>query len=220
MGQRALSLIKACPVIIGEEKKALFRLLSSLSIAAKEYYFLNEHSTKQDLSAMVEACKSKDAVLLSDCGTPAFCDPGAELVFACRSQNIPVLSVPGPSSLGAFISVCGEKLDHFFFRGFLPAKKEAREYELKTLVKTKIPIVLMDTPYRLHSLLGSLGRHCSKDRLFVLGLQLGDSRAEKIYRGNIRELRAELKAAGISKAAFLVLIMPQSRRAKPLRSAP
>ena len=43
---------------------------------------MNEHSTDQDVLELRELCRTLKVALVSDCGTPGFCDPGARLVAA------------------------------------------------------------------------------------------------------------------------------------------
>jgi 16S rRNA (cytidine1402-2'-O)-methyltransferase len=54
------------------------------------------------------------------------------------------------------LSLSGLDLKEFYFRGFLPANNEKRRQELINLKKIKVPLVLMDTPYRFRALLEDL----------------------------------------------------------------
>ena len=74
---------------------------------------LNEHSDARDVQHFVSECRTKKVALVSDCGTPGFCDPGADLVKACVSAGIEVHAVPGASSLMTLLSICGERVDQF-----------------------------------------------------------------------------------------------------------
>ena len=97
---RALETLKAADLYIGEERKPMFRLLKELGVETpKNYELLNEHSEKNDIKNLAALCKDQKAVLVTDCGTPGFSDPGAELVNECRKMGIEVTSNPGPSSL-------------------------------------------------------------------------------------------------------------------------
>ena len=91
-----------------------------------------------------------------------------------------MISVPGPSSLTSFISICGIKLERFLFLGFLPQKENLRNKELNKInliLNSKIdhyPIILMDTPYRLINLL-TLCKNTPHQTLITLALNLGSS---------------------------------------------
>src|SRR5690606_7250948 len=102
-------------------------------------------------------------------------------------ERIEVKSVPGPSSLMAFLSVCGEELNEFYFKGFLSQKTEERQRQIEELKRTmKVPVVLMDTPYRLKRLLSDLQSHWSSATL-ILGCQLGFD-DETVLKGTAAEV--------------------------------
>lgn len=183
---RALEVLKSAELVIGEELKALRPILKAAGVMAPAMEQLNEHSTAQDIEFLLGECREKSVALVSDCGTPGFCDPGADLVAACRKAGVPVLAVPGPSSLMALLSVAGVRVDQFVFAGFLPAKSVEREAVLKSLVKEKRPIVLLETPYRCEQLVKDLAQHFSV-RECVLGLNLTQA-SERVVKTRGGEL--------------------------------
>ncbi len=180
--------MKNADLIIGEELKALRQILKAAGVQAKVMDQLNEHSTQDDVQYFVGECREKNVVLVSDCGTPGFCDPGAELVDACHRARIPVYGLPGPSSLMALLSVAGHRLESFFFAGFLPTKKEERERRWRELRKENRPIILLETPYRAGILAQELATHFA-ERNCVLGLNLTQEN-ERVIRGKGRDLTA------------------------------
>lgn len=199
---RALRALKEAEAIIGEERKPLFQLLKSLDIPRPECIeYLNEHSSDQDLKPLVELCKNKKVVLVSDCGTPVFCDPGAQLIALCRKQNIPITAAPGASSLMVLLSLSGVPLKEFYFRGFLPAKTELRREAIINLQKHTCPIVLMDTPYRMQALLSDL-KELLNGYQILLGINLTADDEHIVY--------APLKALHLKelpdKAEFILMI--------------
>lgn len=184
---RALQTLREAEVIIGEETKPLFQLLKHHNIprpAVAE--FLNEHSKDVDIDFFVGLCRDKKVALVTDCGTPGFCDPGAVLVKRCRSEKISVSAVPGASSLMVLLSLCGLDLKEFYFRGFLPANNEKRREELQRLKKIKVPLVLMDTPYRFRALLEDLRLSHSESRC-VMGINLTQD-SEQIIDSQVSKL--------------------------------
>lgn len=168
---RAINTLKKAEVIIGEEFRETTTLLKKLEVAKPQLETLNEHSKPEELDYLVNLCRDKFTVLISDCGTPGFCDPGAELVALCRKKNITVTPVPGASSLMTVLAVSGRRLNTFIFRGFLPAKREDRDKALDEVAKDKKGQILMDTPYRLEKLLQELRLKCPQRTAF-LGLDM------------------------------------------------
>lgn len=201
---RALETLKTCDLIIGEERKPMFKLLKSLGLPTPENFeLLNEHSEKDDILRIAKICSQKKVALITDCGTPGFSDPGAELVKACRKLNTPVTSNPGASSLTTFISLTGVKLKQFHFEGFLPRESSDREKRLKQLSQFKLPIILMDTPYRLKKTLGECSEHF-KQKYCVLGMDLTKEN-EEILSGSFTDV---IKKYDGTKREFLMLIKP------------
>src|SRR5437868_15076635 len=104
---RALEILKSAEVIICESTKEASKLLRAHGITGKTYELLNEHTTPDEVKALCEICANKNVALVSDCGTPGFCDPGAHLVKLCRQKKILVKSVLGPSALMGLLSLSG-----------------------------------------------------------------------------------------------------------------
>lgn len=199
---RALESLKSADLYIGEERKPMFRLLKELGVdTPKNYELLNEHSEAADIKKLAQLCKEQKVVLVTDCGTPGFSDPGAELVKACRDLNIPVTANPGASSLTTFLSLTGVRMTSFHFEGFLPRETSEREKRLKQLANLKQKIILMDTPYRLKKTL----EQCSQflpGKKFVLGMDLTKPN-EEVFSGSIKEI---LKKYDGNKREFLLLV--------------
>lgn len=200
---KALEVLKNADVIICESTKEASKLLRSHGITGKTYEVLDEHSTAHDKEALVPICAQKSVALVSDCGTPGFCDPGADLVRLCRQKGIPVKSVLGASALMGLLSLSGQRIDEFVFRGFLPAETEARARALRDLTKEKRAIIIMDTPYRLKKTLNDMKEHFS-NRRFLLTLNLSQD-DEQILEGKIDKIISDVQ---FEKAEFMLLIYP------------
>jgi 16S rRNA (cytidine1402-2'-O)-methyltransferase len=101
------------------------------------------------------------------------------------------------------LSLSGQRLDEFLFRGFLPAETEARQKALKDLSREKRAIIVMDTPYRLKKTLNDM-----KDffglRKILLALNLSQE-DECILEGTAEKLQSQLP---MEKAEFMLLIYP------------
>lgn len=180
LSPRAARLLREAKLVIGEEFRPLTTLLKSLgrerSPSNDDLMVLNEHSTDRDVLDLCERIAATIgsggyAALISDCGTPGFCDPGAPLVAALRQRGYRVSSVPGASSLMCLLSASGVELRQFVFRGFLPAEREERERALREVAAEPRAQVLMDTPYRLMRLLDDL-EQTTRDRIATLGCDL------------------------------------------------
>lgn len=203
ISQRAIDTLTAATCVIGEERKDASQLLRSLGLTGKKLELLNEHSTDEDVRALADICAKEECALISDCGTPVFCDPGARLIALCRQRNIALTSNPGASSLMTLLSLSSVSLSEFVFRGFLPAENEARGKAVRELQKEKRAFILMDTPYRLKKLLAEMKQHFP-ERKFLLGVDMTYEN-EQILEGKIADIEKSLKE---TKAEFVLLAYP------------
>ena len=92
---------------------------------------------KKQLSSIIKYFnEGKILSLISDAGTPLLSDPGRLLVNLCLEKKIPVVPIPGVSSITTALSVSGFK-DQFLFYGFLPKKANELEKVLTYLSKNE-----------------------------------------------------------------------------------
>ena len=199
----AKELLMNAPVIIVEEFKESSHWLRAHGIAGKQLERLNEHSTPADLQALRELCRTQEVPLITDCGTPGFCDPGADLVRLCREAGLPVRALPGPSSLMTLLSLSSQRIDEFVFRGFLPAENTAREKEWQIIAKEPRALILMDTPYRFEKMLLELEKHFPQ-RKVLLGSNLTQEN-EVILEGTPAQIRSKINQ---KKSEFMLLVYP------------
>lgn len=208
ISQRAITSLKDADVVIGEERKEVSKLLKSLGIEGKRIELLNEHSSPADVTELVDLCRHQKVALVTDCGTPGFCDPGSTLVAACRAYGLPSAPVPGASSLMCLLSVSGVKMQEFLFRGFLPAERGARNRALRELARERRPVIVMDTPYRLGKLLSELAMEIP-ERRGLLGCDFTQP-TETVFEAKLKELPS---LVGDRKAEFVLAIFPPSEKA-------
>ncbi len=184
---RALNILKQVDFIICEEFKEARRLLSHYKIE-KELFSINEHNEEEaSLDVLTQIKSGKSAALISDCGTPLFSDPGTRLVQLCISNKIDVVPIPGASSIMSALVGAGFKLDKFYFAGWLSPKSDLRKNELTRLKSLKEIIVLMETPYRLKSILTDISKVFNASTQIVVAFDL-TLPAEKFYRGTVQEI--------------------------------
>ncbi len=203
MSFRAKEILSSAPIIIVEEFKESSVWLRAHGISGKQLESLNEHSTPQDLKALLNLCREGDVPLITDCGTPGFCDPGADLVRLCRDQGVAVKALPGPSSLMTLLSLSSRRLDEFVFRGFLPAETVAREKGWLELALERRAIIVMDTPYRFEKTMSDLEKHFPERKMLVAADLTQET--EQVLEGRAAQIRLLIKQ---KKAEFMVLIYP------------
>ncbi|MBL7542284.1 MAG: methyltransferase [Bdellovibrionaceae bacterium] len=205
---KALRKLSEAQIIVCESTKETSKLLRHHGIAGKIYEVLDEHSTKDDLTRLTSLCREKNVALVSDCGTPGFCDPGSDLVESCRKDGITIENCLGASSLMGLISLSGVKLQDFLFRGFVPQETAARAAAYKEIQnefkQRKRPVVLMDTPYRLQKMIDEVVLNFSECHV-VLATDLGTVN-QQVLTGSPAHVKQNLKK---TKAEFMILVKPR-----------
>jgi 16S rRNA (cytidine1402-2'-O)-methyltransferase len=199
---RALDVLQEVDAVICEEYREGSTLLKRLGIT-KEIVLINEHNEAEQAPQIAQRLLLGGTLaLISDCGTPVFADPGATLIHYLVEQGVPVVPIPGPSSLMATLSVLDYKLDRFIYAGFLPRDRAERRKALKYLRSTRFPIILMDAPYRLGALLDDLNDVYGSGTTITLAMDLTLS-GEAIFRGTIADARKQLSQR---KSEFVMIV--------------
>ena len=200
---RALEVLQAVDAVICEELREGSTLLKKLGLPTKELITLNEHNEIEQVQEIaMRMINGQTFALVSDCGTPVFADPGHALIRQATEYGITVIPVPGPSSLMAALSLLDFHLVKFVYGGFLPREADQRRQELMRLKGLRMPVVLMDTPYRLKALLEETARVFGKEHAVTLAynLTLPD---ESVLRGPLSDV---IRQAGGRKGEFILIV--------------
>lgn len=173
----------ACSIrrFVVEELRTARRVLSRYGLRGHidelEFHVLNEHTSPQEVEAMLSLFgDGQDVGLLSEAGLPAVADPGAALVALCHRHGIRVVPLVGPSSLMLALMASGLNGQSFAFRGYIPAKTEERRSAIKGLEKQSRSLsqsqILIETPYRNDALLADLLRELAPETRLCVAADL------------------------------------------------
>lgn len=201
---RAIETLRAVDLIICEEPKQGRALLSRLGITPRKLVEINEHNEAEQVPELIKEMliHTFTAALISDCGTPVFSDPGTLLIQQAVEMGIRVSPIPGASSLIAALSLVDRPLKQFYFGGFLSRVPEDRRKELTRLRSLRVPLILMDTPYRMAALLEDVVKTFGKGAPITLACDL-TLPEEKIYRGSVGDVLAQVQR---KKAEFILIV--------------
>jgi 16S rRNA (cytidine1402-2'-O)-methyltransferase len=206
---RALDILKKVDAIICEEYRVGSKLLHRLKIE-NILITLNEHNEVEEASKIAARLASGESMaIISDAGTPVFADPGQHLLELVYQMGIPVSPIPGPASLMAALSLCDFSIDRFVFAGFPPQKSPARESFLIKYKNESVPVILMDTPYRLTKLLEEVASIFGKNQDILLACDMTQSK-EAIYRGRVKEILPQI--TGQKREFILILNLNDKRK--------
>jgi 16S rRNA (cytidine1402-2'-O)-methyltransferase len=87
------------------------------------YYDENEIRRSQELLEKLQA--GQRIALITDAGTPLMSDPGYQIVRKAIDHDIPIVPIPGPSSILTALMASGLATDRFTFEGFFTAQKRS-----------------------------------------------------------------------------------------------
>ena len=129
---RAINILKKSDIILCEDTRRSFNLLSYYNIKKKlfSYHKFNEKKNSEKIINLIK--ENKVVSLISDAGTPTISDPGLVLVKKCIQQDLNVHPIPGSSAVIAAMSVSGFE-DKFLFYGFLKKKENELNKVLKSI---------------------------------------------------------------------------------------
>jgi len=169
---RATETLRRVPVVVAEDTRHSRKLLSHLD-AHPRLLSSHAHSGPGAARAVIAAlARGEDVALVTDAGTPAVSDPGAELVREVRASGYAVVPIPGPSAVATALSAAGLPGDRYLFLGFLPRKGAERARLVERIVGEEWTTVLFEAPGRVGALLEDLRAACGGDRGAVVAREL------------------------------------------------
>ncbi len=200
---RALEVLKEVDGIICEDSRRTSLLLQHYQIK-KPLLILNDYNEVREIPKLLLQLQKNNLALVSDAGTPLISDTGYKLIRACIEQNIPVDSLPGPSSILPALTLSGLPPDKFFFLGYLPEKQGKRISFLKTLLPTTYitfvaPHKLIKTFQDLKEVFGNIE--------VVLAKELTKSH-QSVKKQSVEKWLEEFKSKS-PKGEFILLISPK-----------
>ena len=137
---------------------------------------LNEHSTQDEVEALLPLFEGHDVGLISEAGLPAVADPGALAVELCHRHGIKVCPLVGPSSLMLALMGSGLNGQSFAFCGYLPAKTDLRRSAIRSIEKASRAMnqtqIFIETPYRSDAMLADLAQTLSPSTRICIAAEL------------------------------------------------
>src|SRR6185437_6477669 len=153
---RALQTLATVDVIACEDTRITRRLLERYCISADLTPYHEHNAAAARPKLLQRLSRGESIALVSDAGTPLISDPGFKLVREACAAGHAVITLPGPSSVLAALSVAALPTNRFFFEGFLPAKEGARRTRLAELARIDATLVLFESGNRVRDALRDL----------------------------------------------------------------
>ncbi|MED5579018.1 MAG: 16S rRNA (cytidine(1402)-2'-O)-methyltransferase [Nitrospinota bacterium] len=180
LSERQIEVLNDCDLIACEDTRRSKTLLFKLKIK-KPLISYHEHNELNMSGILVEhVLNGKSIAVISDAGTPGISDPAYRVVVEGIRNEVPIIPIPGPSSIIAALVASGLPTDSFIFDGFLPQKGEKRKKKIHMLLNEKRTIVLFESPHRINRLVNEIVTE-DPERLIVIAREL-----TKVYEEFIR----------------------------------
>ena len=187
MSHRAVEVLSSAALVIAEDTRHSRRLLDHYKIATALSSY-HEHNEAKETPRLVARLQAGDSIaLISDAGTPLISDPGSRLVEAAVGAGVPVVPIPGPSSVMAALVASGMPLERFTFFGFLPRKGKERHETIADVLASQATAVLFEAANRVGATLAALVEAGAGERRAVVAREL-TKQFEEFKRGTVAEL--------------------------------
>ena len=183
---RVIRTLKEVDLIAAEDTRQTIKLLNHFDIKTPLTSY-HEHNKFQKTGVLVnELLAGKNIAVVTDAGTPAISDPGAELALAAYEAGIPVTSLPGASAVITALTLGGLPTRRFAFEGFLPMDKKERARALERLKNTTYTTVFYEAPHRLTKTLQTIAEVLPGTRKIAVCKEL-TKRHEKVMQCTLEE---------------------------------
>ncbi len=209
---RALRVLREADLVAAEDTRRTSKLLRHYEIQTP-LLSVHVHNETGRIPAILERLRRGQSIaLVSDAGTPAISDPGAELVREARAAGFSVVPIPGPSAVTAAVSVAGLAVGEFVFLGFPPVRSKARHKWFASHLKSQtVAIVFFEAPHRIARTLRELA-DLLVDRPILLGREVTKIH-EQWLQGTVKELTPDLQEP---QGEFVVVIPPPAEQTNAL----
>ena len=192
---RAIRMLSEVHLIAAEDTRVTRRLLSRYDIHTPltsyndhnvDHKFFNSSMSGSVISVSVNVADSLeigDLALVSDAGTPVINDPGYELIRSAIQHSIPVIPVPGVSSITTAIVLSEWEIGRFIYLGFLGRKRKERKELLIEYEPAQCTLICLESPHRLRDTLEDI-LHALGDRRLTVCREM-TKLYEESFRGTV-----------------------------------
>lgn len=204
----AVVALTSCTVILGESRKNTLRLFahSGLRLPEERFIFLDHAPKKEEIENTLSTAfrNSHNVALLSDSGMPILFDPGGNILQIARDLGFAINTIPAATSWGTACALSGFG-PPFLIYGFLPQKTPERIKALNALKPLTAHLVLLDTPYRFHSLLANTIQSFGNAQEAFLAWEIGRP-GEWYGWGALGEIKATAERSLPKKGEFILIL--------------
>ena len=203
---RALDVLRDVPLIAAEDTRLTRRLLDRHGIPTRLVSFHARSAPARLAELLAHLRGGADLALVTDAGTPAVSDPGADLVGAWAGEDGRVVPIPGASAVLAAVAATGVTGPRWAFEGFLPRSGRERRERLAAIAADPRGAVVFEAPGRVAATLRDLAAACGEERTAAVARELTKLH-EQIVRGTLGELAGATGEGSIPSRGEFVLVV-------------
>ena len=204
--QRARLILDQVDLIAAEDTRHSAKLLSALGVSTPLMSLHEHNEIKQALVIKEKIEAGRQIALISDAGTPLISDPGFNLIDLFHQYDLPVVPIPGPSSVITAICASGISASSFDFIGFLPAKASQRRQLLMSLKDETHTQVFFESPHRIAAAMDDLVAVFGESRQACICREL-TKQFETIIRGSLLTLRQAIQTNPNHRRGEIVMVI-------------
>ncbi|MEP6639262.1 MAG: 16S rRNA (cytidine(1402)-2'-O)-methyltransferase [Chloroflexota bacterium] len=212
---RALEILRVVPLIAAEDTRHTRRLLDRHTVATRTTSYHAQSDASRTAALLGHLRSGSDLALVTDAGTPAVSDPGADLVAAWAGEGGSVVAIPGASAVLAAVVASGVSGPRWSFEGFLPRSGRERQERLRRIADDERGTVIFEAPRRVAATLGDLATACGGDRPAAVCRELTKLH-ETIVRGTLAELAASANMGEIPARGEFALVVGSWPEGRPI----
>ena len=202
---RALELLAGADVIACEDTRVTRKLTERYGIATPltPYHEHNAAEARPKLLSRLAWASGRTGI-----GRRHAVDLGPRLQAGAsgREAGHAVTAIPGASAVLAALSIGGQPTDRFFFEGFLPTKKAARQKRVAALANIPATLVLFESGSRLVAMLADLAAAFGP-RTVAICREMTKLH-EEVKRGDLEALAREYASGAEMRGEFAIVVAP------------
>ncbi len=165
--ERARRVLSEVDFIAAEDTRVTIKLLNHLGLKKPLVSYFEYNSRMKGDVIGDRIANGENCALVTDAGTPAISDPGADLVALCTERGITVTALPGACAVTTALAVSGLPTGRFCFEGFLAMNKKSRRAHLDALRQETRTMVFYEAPHKLPATLADLTQTFGDRRVAV-----------------------------------------------------
>lgn len=215
---RAKEELARLQVILAEDTRALYKLLSLIEVEAstKKISSFHDHNREGILRVIAVLKAGQDVGIVSDAGSPVLSDPAYPLVQAVLQAGLEIETLPGVSSVVVALELSGLPPHPFSFTGFLPRERE-KKLELIERYLDLGTLVCFESPHRIERTLEEIA-----ERLPTVSVAIARELTKKfqsVYRFKAQDWERFRESVTIKGEFVLVLSREDGKKASAASSS-